>query len=55
VIDLHSHLLPGIDDGPVHLDDALAMAQMAVADGIHTSVLHRDRVEALWPGSAARP
>jgi protein-tyrosine phosphatase len=39
VIDLHSHLLPGIDDGPAHLDDALAMAQMAVADGIHTSVL----------------
>lgn len=39
MIDLHSHLLPGIDDGPAHLDDALAMAQMAVADGIHTSVL----------------
>jgi len=27
----------------------------AVIFGIHTSVLHRDRVEALWPGSAARP
>jgi protein-tyrosine phosphatase len=39
VIDLHSHLLPGIDDGPAHLDEALAMAQIAVADGIHTSVL----------------
>lgn len=39
MIDLHSHLLPGIDDGPVHMDDALVMAQMAVEDGIHTSVL----------------
>jgi tyrosine-protein phosphatase YwqE len=39
VIDLHSHLLPGIDDGPAHLDEALAMAQIAVADGIGFAVL----------------
>jgi len=39
VIDLHCHLLPGIDDGPAHMDDALAMAQQAVADGIHTVVV----------------
>ncbi|MDR0181654.1 tyrosine-protein phosphatase [Lysobacter arvi] len=34
--DLHCHLLPGIDDGPVDLDTALEMARMAVADGIAT-------------------
>lgn len=34
MIDLHCHLLPGIDDGARNLDDALAMARMAVADGI---------------------
>jgi protein-tyrosine phosphatase len=34
VIDLHCHLLPGIDDGAVDLDDSLAMARCAVADGI---------------------
>lgn len=34
MIDLHCHLLPGIDDGARHLDDALAMARLAVADGI---------------------
>jgi protein-tyrosine phosphatase len=34
VIDLHCHLLPGIDDGPETLDEALAMARLALADGI---------------------
>jgi len=34
VIDLHCHLLPGIDDGAVDLDDSFAMARCAVADGI---------------------
>lgn len=34
MIDLHCHLLPGIDDGPATLDVSLAMARCAVADGI---------------------
>lgn len=34
MIDLHSHLLPGIDDGATDLDVSLQMARMAVADGI---------------------
>ena len=36
MIDLHCHILPGIDDGAVDLDDALAMARQAEADGIET-------------------
>lgn len=36
MLDLHCHMLPGIDDGAVDLEMALAMARMAVADGIHT-------------------
>lgn len=36
MIDLHCHLLPGIDDGARDLDTALAMARMASADGITT-------------------
>jgi protein-tyrosine phosphatase len=32
--DLHCHLLPGLDDGARDLDDAVAMAQQAQADGI---------------------
>ena len=34
MIDLHCHLLPGIDDGAPDLDTSLEMARMAVADGI---------------------
>jgi protein-tyrosine phosphatase len=34
VIDLHSHILPGVDDGAADLETALNMARMAVDDGI---------------------
>ena len=34
MIDLHCHLLPGIDDGPDSMAEALAMARLAVANGI---------------------
>ena len=34
MIDLHCHLLPGIDDGAPDWATALAMARIAVADGI---------------------
>lgn len=34
MIDLHCHLLPGVDDGPETLEEALAMARLAVANGI---------------------
>jgi protein-tyrosine phosphatase len=34
VIDLHSHILPGIDDGARTIEDALGIARAAVADGI---------------------
>ena len=36
MIDLHCHLLPGIDDGPKDLATTLAMARIAVDDGIGT-------------------
>jgi protein-tyrosine phosphatase len=39
MIDLHCHLLPGIDDGPADLDAALALARAAAAAGITHSVL----------------
>lgn len=34
MIDLHCHMLPGVDDGAGDLEAALEMAAMAVADGI---------------------
>ncbi|MDX9944191.1 MAG: CpsB/CapC family capsule biosynthesis tyrosine phosphatase [Azonexus sp.] len=39
MIDLHTHFLPGVDDGAQTLADALSLAKAAVADGIHTAVL----------------
>ena len=36
MIDLHSHLLPGIDDGAQTPEDAVAMARLAVAAGTTT-------------------
>jgi protein-tyrosine phosphatase len=38
LIDLHCHILPGVDDGPASQDESLAMARRAVEDGIHTIV-----------------
>ncbi len=38
MIDLHCHILSGIDDGAQTVTDSLAMAQQAVAEGIHTIV-----------------
>ena len=38
-IDTHCHLLPGIDDGAVTLDQSLAMARAAVDDGIRYAVM----------------
>lgn len=38
VIDLHSHILPGLDDGAPDLAAATAMARIAVADGVRTMV-----------------
>ncbi|WP_414838628.1 tyrosine-protein phosphatase [Carnobacterium sp. TMP28] len=34
MIDLHCHILPGIDDGAKTLEDSIAMARLAVAEGI---------------------
>lgn len=36
MIDLHCHILPGVDDGPAALDEALAMARAHVAAGVTT-------------------
>lgn len=38
MIDLHCHILPGLDDGARTMDEALAMARMAAADGIRSIV-----------------
>lgn len=38
MIDLHTHILPGVDDGVKTMDDALEFARVAAADGTTTVV-----------------
>ncbi len=39
MIDLHCHLLPGVDDGPATIEESLAMARMAYDDGVRAVVV----------------
>jgi len=34
LIDIHSHILPGVDDGALTMEDAISMARLAVDEGI---------------------
>ncbi|WP_010095246.1 tyrosine-protein phosphatase [Ornithinibacillus scapharcae] len=38
MIDIHSHILAGIDDGALTWNDSLIMAKAAVEEGIHTII-----------------
>ncbi len=38
MIDVHAHVLPGLDDGPANMGDALALVRAAVEDHIDTIV-----------------
>lgn len=37
-VDIHCHCLPGLDDGPATLDDAIALCEALVADGTTTVI-----------------
>lgn len=39
MIDLHCHLLHGLDDGPDTLEESLALCRIAVADGITRAIV----------------
>jgi protein-tyrosine phosphatase len=51
--ELHFHLLPGIDDGPTSLEESVALAAAAAADGTGTIVAtpHVNRVHNLDVGA----
>jgi protein-tyrosine phosphatase len=38
MIDIHCHILPSVDDGPLNIDQSIRMAEIALKDGIHTIV-----------------
>lgn len=51
-IDLHTHMLPGLDDGAQTMEDALGMAKVAWHDGI-TTVVATPHMSAASPHSKA--
>src|SRR5207247_10217297 len=50
-IDLHSHILPGLDDGPDDLEEAVALARAAVDAGtrVMATTSHVNRTFMLGP------
>lgn len=52
VIDLHCHLLPGVDDGPPILEEALALARTIAAAGTRT-VVATPHIDETWGVRAA--
>lgn len=53
MIDLHSHILPGCDDGASDLETALAMARMAVEDGVRIMACTPHILPGLYNNDAA--
>ena len=53
MIDLHSHILPGIDDGSPDMATSIAMARMAVDDGIKVMACTPHFLPGLYDNEAA--
>jgi protein-tyrosine phosphatase len=47
VIDIHCHVLPGLDDGPANMHDALMLADAAVASGT-TLLVATPHIDHTW-------
>jgi protein-tyrosine phosphatase len=53
MIDLHTHVLPGIDDGPPTLEASLELARAAVRAGT-TTMVATPHVDGEWTGNDSR-
>jgi protein-tyrosine phosphatase len=53
MIDLHTHILPGLDHGPADWDESLEMCRIALADGI-TTIAATPHVSEVFPNSRER-
>ena len=49
MIDLHCHILPGLDDGPSSVEESLAMCRIAAQDGIRTIVATPHMLNGMFP------
>lgn len=52
MIDLHCHLLPGVDDGPDTLAESLALCRVAVEDGISHAIVTPHIHPGRWDNTA---
>jgi protein-tyrosine phosphatase len=48
MIDLHTHILPGVDDGVESMEEALQFARVAVADGVKVIVATPHCKDGVW-------
>ena len=53
MIDTHLHILPGVDDGPETIQEALALARALVQEGIHSAIVTPHYNEEFLQRSAA--
>jgi protein-tyrosine phosphatase len=53
MIDIHSHILPGIDDGAADWNDTLDMARAAVSEGITTIIATPHHANGTYTNAAA--
>jgi protein-tyrosine phosphatase len=53
MIDTHLHILPGVDDGPETIEEALALARVLVEEGVHTAIATPHYNDEFQPRSAA--
>lgn len=54
MIDIHCHILPGLDDGSPHLEESLAMARIAVQDGIRNIIATPHVMTGVYPNRKDR-
>jgi protein-tyrosine phosphatase len=54
MIDIHHHCLPGVDDGPHELAEAVEMCRMAAAEGVTAIVATPHVLRGRWPVFAPR-
>jgi protein-tyrosine phosphatase len=48
MVDLHCHILPGLDDGPDKMEESLEMVETAIADGITHVVATPHSSDRFW-------
>ncbi len=54
MIDVHSHLLPGLDDGPRSWEEAIALCKLIAAEGVRVSVATPHLIDGVYENDSTR-